>query len=301
MESTLIGGNGHSTLLMFKHAPRRVVSLVPSMTDSLFELGAGESVVGATRYCPVPSDREGKVTRVGGTREPDLDLISSLNPELVLANKEENSKEAVEALESAGINVWLTFPRTAADALDVLWLVARLFRLEASALPTLHTLEVTLGWLDRASHSQRLPRFFCPIWQGVLEEDSLWWMTFNQATYAHDLLRCCGGANVFASRVRRYPLMADLGIQNAEEPGERDTRYPRVTVEEVRALDPQIILLPDEPYQFSDEEQARVKELLEQTRAVKEGRVRPVDGTLITWHGTRMARALRQLPDLLQV
>lgn len=297
----MIGGNGHSTLLMFKHAPTRVVSLVPSMTDSLFELGAGQAVLGATRYCPIPAEWEGHVTRVGGTREPDVGAIRSLEPELVLANKEENSRKAIEAIESAGIKVWLTFPRTAAEALDVLWLVVRLFRLETSALPTLRTLEVTLGWLDRAAHSQTPARIFCPIWQGARDEDPVWWMTFNQDTYAHDLLRCCGGLNVFAHRKRRYPLLADLGLQDAEQPGERDTRYPHVTLEEIRESDPQVILLPDEPYPFGEEEQAWLMELLAQTSAVKEGRVRPVDGTLITWHGTRMARALTRLPDLLQL
>lgn len=296
----MIGGNGHSSLLMFKHAPKRVVSLVPSITESLFQLGAGDAVVGASRFCPIPSEREGDVVTVGGTRDPDIARIQSLQPDLVLANQEENSKESVEALEELGLKVWLTFPRTTADALEVLWVIVRLFRLGARAVSNVQTLEVTLNWMDRAAHSQQPLRFFCPIWQESDDDGLFWWMTFNQDTYAHDLLRCCGGTNIFANRERRYPLQADLGLREAEDPQERDTRYPRVTVQEVMEHDPQIILLPSEPYPFEDRHVEQIRERLGQTTAVREDRIATLDGSLITWHGTRMAMALSVLPDYFQ-
>jgi iron complex transport system substrate-binding protein len=297
----MIGGNGHSTLLMFKHAPSRVVSLVPSITDSLFELGAGKAVVGVSEYCPIPSELEEKITRVGSTREPDVAKVHSLQPDLVLANQEENSKESIHALERLGLKVWLTFPRSTTEAIEVLWVIVKLFRLDPQAISKVQTLEVTLSWMDRAAHSQQLMRVFCPIWQESGRDGTLWWMTFNQDTYAHDLLRCCGGMNIFANRERRYPLQADLGRQEAEDPGDRDTRYPRVTMEEVLEHDPQVILLPSEPYPFGEQDVGEIRMRLAQTSAVREDRVRAVDGSLITWHGTRMAMALSELPDIFQV
>jgi ABC-type Fe3+-hydroxamate transport system substrate-binding protein len=162
------------------------------------------------------------------------------------------------------------------------------------------TLEVTLKWMDRAAHSQKPLRVFCPIWQESKRDGAFWWMTFNQDTYAHDLLRCCGGMNVFANRERHYPLQADLGLETAEDPRDRDIRYPHVTLEEVLEHDPQIILLPSEPYPFGERHIGEISERLERTTAIQHKRVHTVDGSLITWHGTRMATALSVLPDFLR-
>jgi ABC-type Fe3+-hydroxamate transport system substrate-binding protein len=124
-------------------------------------------------------------------------------------------------------------------------------------------------------------------------------MTFDQDTYMHDLLRLMGGENVFAGRVRRYPLSADLGLTEAEQAGERDTRYPRVTFQEIMNADPEVILLPDEPFAYDASQQARLMEMLADTAAVRNGKVFLVEGSLLTWHGTRLARALRDLPGII--
>jgi ABC-type Fe3+-hydroxamate transport system substrate-binding protein len=125
-------------------------------------------------------------------------------------------------------------------------------------------------------------------------------MTANRATYVHDVLRLCGGANVFAERERRYPLAADLDpAQPAEAhaPG-RDTRYPRVTSAEVVALAPEVILLPSEPYPFAEADLAAFDAWPEMP-AVQSGRIHLVDGSALTWPGTRLAAALAELPALL--
>jgi ABC-type Fe3+-hydroxamate transport system substrate-binding protein len=123
-------------------------------------------------------------------------------------------------------------------------------------------------------------------------------MTFNVHTYASDVLRLAGGENVFAGRQRHYPLDADLGREEAQDPGSRDTRYPRVTLEEARLADPQVILLPSEPFAFSENRREAMVGLLAGTQAVERGQVYLVDGSLITWHGTRLGRALSELPAL---
>jgi iron complex transport system substrate-binding protein len=287
-------------LATFQTPPKRVVSLVPSMTESLLDLEAGKYLVGITDYCRVPRDMEGKVVRVGGTKYPQVDTVIGLEPELVIANREENGKEAVQALEEAGLVVWLSFPCTVVEVLDILWQLVRLFRVEARGSLKVKTIEGALEWTTQAAYSHQGLRVFCPIWQDEAADVGLWWMTFNHDTYAHDLLLRCGGLNIFADRVRRYPLEADIGSTRAEDPGERDTRYPRVTPSEVRRLMPEIVLLPSEPYMFGEDDRAHVMQLLEDTPAVQQGRVHLVDGSLITWHGTRLAKALAELPAFMQ-
>jgi iron complex transport system substrate-binding protein len=287
-------------LISFQRPPKRVVSLVPSMTESLLDLEAGEYLVGITDYCRVPKDVEGKVVRVGGTKNPQVETVLGLEPELVIANREENSKEAVQAMEEAGQIVWLTFPRKVADVLEILWLLVRLFRIEARGSLKVKTIEGVLEWVTQAAYSRPGVRVFCPIWQAEDADVGLWWMTFNHDTYAHDLLLRCGGLNVFADRIRRYPLQADLGIAQAEDPGERDTRYPRVTPEEVRGFEPEVVLLPSEPFAFGEGDRTHIVQLLKDTPAVHLGRVCLVDGSLITWHGTRMVKALTEIPALIQ-
>ena len=290
-------GNGHLEILTFTRAPARVVSLVPSMTESLFDLGFGERVIGVTEFCRPPEEAKDRLTVIGGTKSPDIDLVVQLAPDLVLANHEENTPQAVTAFENAGLKVWVTFPRNVQDAVQVLWALSRVFR-APEIEPKIKTLEVTVEWAARAASMRTPLKVFCPIWQGERTGTGRWWMTFNQETYAHDLLAHCGGWNVFGDRERRYPLAADLGDAPPEWTEGRDIRYPRVSVGEVADAQPEIILLPNEPYAFDEGEKAEIQNLLQAAPAVSNNRVHLVDGSLITWHGTRLARALADLPQL---
>jgi ABC-type Fe3+-hydroxamate transport system substrate-binding protein len=276
-----------------------VVSLVPSMTESLFELGLGGALVGLTDYCVHPAEAVAGLPRLGGPKNPRLEEILALKPDLVLANWEENTRPTVEALEAAGTAVWVTFPRTVLESLDVLWKLVELFHSHEAGL-RLRTLELTLDWAISSVDERRTVRYFCPIWQERPQGGPPWWMTFNRRTYPSDLLLLIGGENVFAERERRYPLAADLGQEAAQDPGERDTRYPRVTVEEIVAAQPEVIILPDEPFAFSENDARQVGELLAETPAARKGCIYTIDGSLITWHGTRLARALRELPAVLE-
>lgn len=269
------------------------------MTESLFDLGAGGSVAGVTDYCPLPAGAE-SVPRLGGTKSPRVEEIVRLAPELVIANQEENTPEAVRQLEAHGVKVWVTFPRTVDDALAILWVLIRLFHLQPAGAKV-KTIEVALEWTSRAAATRTPARVFCPVWKGEREGGPAWWMTFNARTYAHDLLARCGGVNVFAERDRRYPLAAEFGEAEAQAPEGRDVRYPRVTADEIRAADPEVILLPSEPFAFAETDREQIRVELSTTTAVRQGRLHLVDGSLITWHGTRLARALVELPPLLEV
>lgn len=297
----------------FSHPPQRVVSLVPSLTESMFDLGLGATIVGITDYCIHPADKLTGLPRLGGPKNPRLGEVLGLRPDLVLANQEENTRQAVEALQAAGVPVWVSFPQTVRQSLDLLWSLADVFHSPQAAV-RLQTLEHAVQWAAEAARAERRQRYFCPIWYDHTGDGQPWWMTFNRFTYCHDLLDLLGGENIFAQRERRYPLSADLG-KVAESPSgapsghvihsrssetlpDRDTRYPRVTLDEIRQADPELILLPDEPYVFGPAEQAELEALLPDCAAVRLGRVYIVDGSLVTWQGTRLGKALSTLLPL---
>jgi len=279
--------------------PRRVVSLVPSITESLFDLNLGSRIVAVTDYCIYPQAGVAGLPTVGGTKNPDIEQIIRLSPDLVLANQEENRPQDIQALQDAGILVWVTFPRTVREALNLLWDIMDVFD-EPMMVPRVRLIEQTVDWLERVQQSREdddtAPcRVFVPIWLDPL-------MTFNRETYIHDLLTLCGGTNVFADRERLYPLEADLGKaqpypENDPRSAGRDTRYPRVTLEEVVEAQPDVILLPSEPFAFNETHIPLFAQL--DVPAAHHHRILLVDGSYLTWHGTRLAYALDTFPALL--
>jgi ABC-type Fe3+-hydroxamate transport system substrate-binding protein len=240
--------------------------------------------------------------KVGGTKNPDVATILALAPDLVIANWEENREEDAAALHAAGVPVWVTFPCSAREALNLLWAMIRLFDVPQAG-HSLAALERSLEVTSLAAADVPPARVFCPIWREPRTADgpAAWWMTANRATYLHDVLRVCGGENVFAARKRRYPLAADLDPERhaADAPDlGRDTRYPRVSPAEVAAAAPDVILLPSEPYPFNTAD-CEAWAAWPDVPAVRHGRIHLVDGSALTWAGTRLALALAELPALL--
>lgn len=199
------------------------------MTESLFDLGFGDSVVGITDYCTHPSDKTQNLTRVGGVKTPRIQDILDLKPDLVLVNKEENTPDVVYDLQKAGVVVWLTFPKTIREAVDALWVMAGIYQSKIAAL-RLEILEHSLDWATAAG-SERLHdiRYFCPIWQDVHTDGAPWWMTFNRHTYMHDLLEKLGGINIFSNRERQSPQKNISENDYPFQAEKRDTRYPYVS------------------------------------------------------------------------
>jgi iron complex transport system substrate-binding protein len=280
----------------FPDGPERIVSLVPSYTGSLIDLGFGDRLVGVTDYCIPGKDVLQHVTRVGGVWDAWLDGILQLKPDLVIANQEENKPDLVNAMEQAGLNVWLTFPHSLMEMFEVLAGMVRLYHSEAAAFKV-RMLESSLDWaIQSASDSRRIP-YFCPIWQERTVDGEMWWMTFNRQTYAGDLLDAIGGENIFGTRVRRYPLLADLDKAPPEDAGSRDVRYPRVTLAEILAGQPEVILVPDEPFPYGESICNELIEMMRDTPAARAGRIYRIDGRLIAWYGTHLGAALEELPQ----
>ena len=281
-----------------EEAPETVLSLVPSITESLFDLNLGNRLLGRTDYCIYPADKVEHVPSIGGTKNPDIARIIQMNPGLVFANYEENRKEDVEALRAAGIPVWVSFPKTLQETFNLLWNIMYLFD-ESLMVPRIRLIEQVYDRLLNMAEAREadLPTVFAPIWLDPL-------MTFNKETYIHDLLFVCGAKNVFAERERRFPLEADLGKAEAYPADDpriegKDTRYPRISLEELEASKPDIILLPSEPFAFNESHIPIFKAL--DVPAARNNRIHLVDGSWLTWHGTRMAYALNGLPALLRL
>lgn len=233
---------------------RRIVSLVPSDTYTLLRLGLKERLVGRTDYCTEPAADVADIPTVGGTKNPRVEQILDLSPDLIVANQEENSRRDIEALLAKGARVFLTMPRRFGDGAGLVARLARLLDVDQElTVRDLIRENYRVVSAAQAARAQMTPvATFLPIWMDPL-------MTANGDTFLSDALDLAGGNNVFVGRARRYPLAADLGLA-AAAPEDRlegkDTRYPRVTLAELVAAQPELILLPDEPHDFSDADAA---------------------------------------------
>lgn len=198
-------------------AARRIVSLVPSLTESLAAT-APELLVGATDYCTHPADLA--VERVGGSKYPDLDRVRALRPDLVLANAEENRLPDLAALRAAGIPVWVTAPTTLAAAFTSLRRMLAACGIDA--VPVWLD-DARRAWSSTYDGSAVAHTAVVPVWRRP-------WMVLGAGTFAGDVLRRLGVANAY---------------------GESSERYPRTTVAEMRDSGADLVVLPDEPYAFT--------------------------------------------------
>jgi ABC-type Fe3+-hydroxamate transport system substrate-binding protein len=255
--------------ITLRHPACRIVSLVPSLTETLFALGSGDAVVGVTRYCTEPADAVQRTERIGGTKNPDVARIRALRPDVVLMNAEENRREDFEALDQAGLPVFVSFPQGACDVVDLLQRLGALTGATATAERMGAALQQTLGELERLHETTRV-RVFCPIWKSP-------WMSFNRDTYTDDMLWTGGGDNVCRDRRERYCT---------------------VSLEEVAAAQPEVILLPDEPYAFREKDRASLAPLRD-TPAYRTDRLHFIDGKALSWYGPRTAPGLKYLRSLM--
>jgi ABC-type Fe3+-hydroxamate transport system substrate-binding protein len=259
-----------SGVAMSSDRPRqRIVSLIPSTTETLCALGLADALVGVTVYCREPAAITRTKTRVGGEKDPDLDAIRALAPDLVIANIEENRAADVETLRGWGIPVWVTYPRTVDGAVAMIRDLGAVTGAHDAAAAMLGEIEPLLARVRAATASRPPAPVFYAIWRDP-------YMTVNGDTYVHDVLSVCGARNVFA---------------------EATGRYPAVTLDDVAARRPSVIVLPDEPFRFR-EIHKRDFDRYADVPAVRDGRVVLVDGKPFTWHGPRLAEALRTLPRL---
>jgi iron complex transport system substrate-binding protein len=241
-------------------SPERVVSLVPSLTEILFDLGVGDSVVGVTGYCTFPDTALNQSMAVGGTKNPDVERIRALSPDLVYMNLEENLPRHARLIEEFA-PVFATHPENVDDAIDLIGQLGEIHRRQTEADELIERVVQERLLL----HQVRRPfTFVVPIWKNP-------WMWCGGDTYVSRLVEEAGGRNLLSA----------------------DRRYPSIPLQEVISRKPEVIFLPDEPFLFTAED-------AEELRKEEAGEVvGPFPGHLFTWHGSRTIHGLRFLREWL--
>lgn len=236
-------------LVVAPAAPQRIVSLVPSQTELLFDLGAGERVVGVTKFCIYPSEARRVATVIGGTKNFDFDRIAALRPDLLIGNKEENYQAGIEKLATQ-YPVWLSDISTLSEALAMIRQVGILVNAEEKGEQVATEIAASFGALET---SQPLVPAAYFIWRKP-------YMAAASNTFIDAMLRQAGFRNVFAH----------LG------------RYPEITPAQLATATPARIFLSSEPYPFKE------KHLAEFQKLCPAARIQLVDGELFSWYGSRL-------------
>jgi ABC-type Fe3+-hydroxamate transport system substrate-binding protein len=234
---------------------QRIISLVPSLTELLIDLGLTDQLIGRTRFCIHPEEKVEEIKIVGGTKNPNLEKIVELKPDFILANKEENRKEDIEMLDNYA-EVRVTEIDSIQDAI-----------LEISSLGNhLGVMEEASALVDKISAllNQRPPANTLSVAYFIWKDP---WMTVGNDTYIHDVLH-------------KYNLNNVFGLQK---------RYPTTSLEELKKKQPDLILLSSEPYPFKEKHLEEIKSVC------PEATVQLINGEWFSWYGSRMVESFSQL------
>ena len=236
--------------------PSRVISLVPSTTETLYKLGVGDSVVGVTRYCVHPSSATTDKVVIGGTKQCNIERMKSVHPDLVICNQEENTPEIVQAIEELGIDVYVAFPTTHSEALHEIQVLGQMF----------NKTSITDQWQTKFTNKLKGDTY-SPFTYAYL----IWrkpWMGVGKDTFIHQQLSIIGGVNAFEYHKDRY-----------------------MTLENEDLMQPDLhILLSSEPFPF---EAKHIQELI--ALGIPAHRIHLIDGEYCSWHGVRMIESIEYL------
>ena len=228
--------------------PRRIVSLVPSQTELLFDLGLEDEIVGVTKFCTHPVDKVRHVTRVGGTKNFNFARIDALAPDLIIGNREENYPEGIQRLQ-ASYPVWMSDIVDLPGAVAMIAAVAALVGRAAAGRRLIKDIETAFAGLKSAD-ARRVAYL---IWRKP-------YMVVGGENFIDDLMQRAGFTNVFADQAR----------------------YPEVSAEDLGEAKPDVIMLSSEPFPFTDAHRCEFQAIAPDARVVL------VDGMLFSWYGSRL-------------
>ena len=240
--------------------PKRIISLVPSQTELLYDLGLEEEIVGITEFCIHPAERFTSTTKIGGTKKLNIDLIRSLQPDLIIGNKEENDQEQMEQLMNE-FPVWMSDINNLDDALDMIGHVGNITGMKdkAEEMVTRISHEFARLSVENSGNPKRIAYF---IWKDP-------YMVAGHQTFINDILERAGWVNAVGT-----------------------SRYPELDVQELKDADPDWIFLSSEPYPFKE------KHIAEFKRICPDANVGIVDGEMFSWYGSRLLLASTYLQTL---
>lgn len=232
--------------------PQRIISLVPSQTELLFDLKLDNAVSGITKFCIHPEEWFYSKTRVGGTKQLKMDVIHELQPDLIIANKEENVKEQIEELEKH-YPIWISDVNNLEDAYEMIEQIGIITGKEQPAHEMIDEIKKNFAQLETRNPK---PDTCYLIWQKP-------YMTIGSDTFIHSMLQAAGFNNIFANK----------------------KRYPEVTVAELRTLNCELVFLSSEPFPFQQKHIDELQTQLPNTKIVL------VDGEIFSWYGSRLLKA----------
>ncbi len=234
------------------YAPKRIVSVVPSQTELLYDLGLRDEVVGITKFCIHPADWFRSKPRIGGTKNLHIDRIQRLNPDLILCNKEENTKEQIEALQRQ-YPVYMSDIHNFPEAIEMIRTVGSLVHRSEEA-------EVIIENILSARNNMK--DLNSP---GLKTLYLIWYKPYMAA-----------GTDTFI-----HAMLDEAGLENCVT----QNRYPVLTHENIKALSPKLVLLSSEPFPFRQQHLDELRQLL------PDATIKLVDGELFSWYGSRMSRS----------
>jgi len=255
MQKSFIDGMGREVTINFP--PKRIVSVVPSQTELLFDLGLDEEIIGLTKFCIHPIEKFAGRTKVGGTKKLNIDLIKDLKPDLIIGNKEENTQSDIEEL-AAFFPVWMSDIFTLDDAMKTITEIGELVDRAPEASYLNHLISAGFSDLKTLALQNNMDKkvaYF--IWRKPF-------MAAGKNTFIDDVLLTNGMTNVI----------------NQE-------RYPEITLEKLKTLNCELILLSSEPYPFKE------KHIEEIEAAIPNAKVLLVDGEMFSWYGSRLVKAVQ--------
>ena len=241
------------------YPPQRIISLVPSQTELLFDLGLGREVVGITKFCIHPNDKFKSTAKVGGTKNLNLQKIRSLSPDLIIGNKEENEQDQIEEL-SKEFPVWMSDIHVLDDALAMINHIGELSCREKEARKI--TLEISSAFASLAENNLHKLKVIYIIWKDP-------YMLAGKNTFIDDILNRGGFENVVSL-----------------------DRYPEINVQQIQELEPEMIFLSSEPFPFKDIHLKEMKNICPDSFVII------VDGEMFSWYGSRLLQTPLYLKSL---
>lgn len=257
MKKTFTDQMGREVVLNFP--PKRIISLVPSQTELLFALGLNDEIVGITKFCIHPQNKTTPLSKIGGTKTLNIELIKSLKPDLIIGNKEENSKADIELLME-NFPIWITDVGTLEEASEMISQFGELLDREPEAAYLNHLIQSGFSDLQQLAADRTIKgKIAYVIWKDP-------YLFAGNDTFINDILSRIGFVNVVKS-----------------------PRYPELSLSELSKLSPDTIFLSSEPYPFKE------KHISEIEREMPNVKVLLVDGEMFSWYGSRLLKSVEYL------
>ena len=250
-------------IIELQNIPRRIVSIVPSQTELLYDLGLKNEIVGITKFCIHPDEIFRTKTRVGGTKNLNIEKIKRLNPDLIIANKEENTKEELEELMQH-FPVWISDIKTLDGAYEMINTTGEITGTNETAHQIIYSINQKFTELENSIKLNEKTAAYL-IWQKP-------YMVAGGNTFISDMIKRAGLINIFNNQ----------------------NRYPQTTLEELNNLNPDFVLLSSEPFPFKE------KHKIEMQKNCPKSKVLLVDGEMFSWYGSRLVRAADYLKSFVK-